>query len=225
MLDPLGPGIWTVPMPLKLAGAEFGTRMTVVRVADGGLVLIAPIAIDSTLAAVLAEVGEVRAVIAPNAFHHAYFLAAAERYPDAVCFLAEGVEKKLGTRPPGARDLAGIADPLWEAELEQVVLEGVPMTNEVIFFHRESRTLILTDLCFNFDPAPGGWTGLFLRITGAHGRLAVSRLMRASLKDKTRVRAALARILEWDFDKIIVTHGHNIKSGGKERFREATGDI
>jgi hypothetical protein len=225
MLEELAAGIWTVSAPLKLAGAEFGTRMTVIRIGPSGLVLIAPIEIDDGLAAALAEKGEVKALIAPNAFHHFYYLAAAKRYPDAGCFLAEGVEGKLGIRPPGAKDLSAGSDPLWEAELEQVVLEGAPMTNEVIFYHKASRTLVLTDLCFNFDPAPGGWTGFFLRLAGAHGRLAVSRLMRAGLKDKAKVRATIAQVLKWDFDKIIIGHGHNIKSSGKERFREATRDI
>ena len=45
MLDELAPGIWTVSAPFKLVGAEFGTRMTVIRVRDGGLMLIAPVAI------------------------------------------------------------------------------------------------------------------------------------------------------------------------------------
>lgn len=225
LLDEMGPGIWTVSAPLRLAGAEFGTRMTVVRIGERSLALIAPIEIDAALAAELAEQGEVRALIAPNAFHHLYFRAAAKRYPKAACFLAEGVEKKLGIRPVGATDLSGAPDPLWKSELEQVVLEGAPRTNEVIFFHRASRTLILTDLCFNFDPAPRGWTGLFLRLAGAHGRLAVSRLMRSGLKDRNRVRASIARVLEWDFENIVVTHGNNLMGGGRERFRKATSDV
>jgi hypothetical protein len=225
MLDRLGPGLWTVSAPLRLAGAEFGTRMTVVQIGESGLALIAPIEIDDALARALAEKGQVEALIAPNAFHHLYFLAAAKRYPEATCFLAEGVEKKLATRPAVAKDLAGEPDPLFKAELEQVVLEGAPLTNEVIFFHGASKTLILTDLCFNFDPAPSGWTGLFLRLAGAHGRLAVSRLMRAGFKDRDKVRATIARVLEWDFEKVIVTHGTNIEGVGRDRFRQAVSEV
>ena len=225
MLDELASGVWTVSVPLKLAGAEFGTRMTVVRIGEKGLALFAPVEIDDALAAELSEVGDVRAIIAPNAFHHFYFLAAAGRYPDAECFLAEGVEKKLGVRPDGAKDLSPEPDPLWKNDLEQTVLVGAPLTNEVIFFHPRSKTLILTDLCFNFDPAPSGWTGFFLRLAGGHGRMAVSRLMRFGIKDKAGVRSTIARILEWDFENVIVTHGHNVVGAGRERFREATKDV
>lgn len=224
-LDEVGPGLWTVRTPLRLAGAEFGTRMTVVRLGGDGLALIAPCPIDDALGAGLDRLGTVRALIAPNAFHHFYFADAARRYPEAARFLAEGVAAKLGEAAAGARTLGGEPDPLWKADLEQVRIEGAPASNEVVFFHPRSKTLVLTDLCFHFDPAPGGWTGLFLRLAGAHGRLAVSRLMRLVLRDREQVRASLARILEWDFDRIVVTHGEIVRTDGKRLFREATADL
>ena len=225
MLEELVPGIWTVTSPLKLAGVEFGTRMTIVRVGSDGLVLISPCPIDDVLAAEIDALGAVRAVIAPNAFHYLYFVDAVERYPDAARFLAEGVAKKLGSSPPGSVTLSSEADLIWSADLEQSMIEGAPMSNEVVFYHAASRTLILTDLCFNFDPAPSGWPGIFLRVVGVHGRLAVSRLMRFALKDREKVRSNIRRILEWDFDRIVVTHGAIVAHDGKRRFRDATADL
>jgi len=225
MLENRGPELWTCSVPLSLAGAQIGTRMTVVRLTDGGLVLIAPVEIDEELAAELSGLGEVRALIAPNRFHHFYFLAAAQRYPEAACFLAEGAGAKIGTRPAGSADLTETPPDLWRGSLEQIPLQGAPLTNEVIFFHAASRTLILTDLCFNFDPAPGGWTGVFLWLAGARGRLAVSRLMRSGFKDRPRLRDSIARILEWDFEKLIVAHGHVIEGDAKARFAAATRDL
>ena len=225
MIEQLVPGVWTVATPLKLGGAEFGTRMTIVRIGEDGLVLIAPCPIDDELASELDRLGTVRALIAPNAFHHFYFVDASKRYPTAARFLAEGVAKKIGDASAGAVTLSAEPDPLWRTELEQCVLEGAPQTNEVIFYHPESRTLILTDLCFNFDPAPGGWTGVFLRLAGAHGRLAVSRLMRLLLKDREKVRAVIQRILEWDFERIVVTHGAILERDAHRRFRDATADL
>jgi hypothetical protein len=225
MIEELVPGIWTVATPLKLAGVDFGTRMTIVRVGGDGLVLISPCPIDDALATEIDVLGTVRAVIAPNAFHYLYFVDAAERYPDAARFLAQGVAKKLGSTPTAAVMLSAEADPIWKADLEQCMIEGAPMSNEVIFYHRASRTLILTDLCFNFDPAPSGWPGIFLRLMGAHGRLAVSRLMRFVLKDRENVRPIIKRILEWDFERIIVTHGAIVEQDGQKLFREATADL
>ncbi len=225
MLEELVPGIWTVATPLKLAGVDFGTRMTIVRIGGDGLVLISPCPIDDALAAEIDALGTVRAVIAPNAFHYLYFVDAAERYPDAERFLAEGVTGKLGSTPAGAVTLSAEAPPLWKAELEQCMIEGAPKTNEVVFYHPASRTLILTDLCFNFNPAPSGWPGIFLHIVGAHGRLAVSRLMRTLLKDRKKVRPVIERILEWDFERIVVTHGAIVMRDGKRLLRDATADL
>jgi hypothetical protein len=225
MVEELGPGIWAVRSPLSLAGAQFGTRMTVVRIGGDGLVLIAPCPIDEALAAQLAELGSVRALIAPNAFHHFYLLDAAKRYPEAAVFLAEGVAAKLGKESVNATTLATEPDPLWKAELEQLRIDGAPSVNEVVFYHAASRFLILTDLCFNFDPAPTGWTGFFLRLAGAHGRLAVSRLMRFLLKERDQVRASVKRVFEWDFDGIVVTHGEVLRRDGPRLLAEATADL
>lgn len=60
-------------------------------------------------------------------------------------------------------------------------------------------------------------TRLFLRIHGAYGRFGPTRLVRLLLRD----RAALARILGWDFDRIIVTHGDVLEHGGQEAVRAA----
>lgn len=225
MLDQLGPGIWTVSMPLKIAGSQFGTRMTVIRLSDDGVALIAPCPIDAALEAEILAIGPVRAVIAPNCFHHFYFLDALDRFPDAMGFMAEGVGDKLTKSPAHVRALGDQPDPLWKADLEQLLIPGAPKVNEVVFFHAASRTLVLTDLCFNFDPPPKGWTGFFLRLAGAHGKLAVSRLMRSLLKDRAAVRTGVERILLWDFDRLVVTHGHNIASGAKAKFQEATADV
>jgi hypothetical protein len=225
MIEEFASGLWTIAAPLRVAGSEFGTRMTIVRVGDGGLVLIAPCPIDAALEAEIRALGQVRAVIAPNTFHHFYFLDALKRFPEAAAFLAEGVAEKLATPPAEARSLEEEPDAIWQQDLEQCRIGGAPKVNETVFFHASSGTLILTDFCFHFDPPPNGWTGIFLRLAGAHGKLAVSRLMRTMLKDRDIVRAAVARILEWDFDRIIVTHGTNISADGKRRFRDATKDL
>jgi hypothetical protein len=224
-LEEFAPNIWTVQVPLSIAGAQFGTRMTLVRLDDGQIVLMAPCPIDDALEAQIRRLGPVAAVVAPNAFHYFSFMDALVRFPDATPFLAEGVAKKIGQTPPNARPLSAAPEPLWKQDLEQVAIPGSPKVNEVVFYHAASRTLILTDLCFNFDPPPKGWTGIFLRLAGAHGKLAVSRLMRSMLKDRSKLPRAIDQILAWDFDRLIVTHGQNIESGAKERFREATAGL
>jgi hypothetical protein len=48
-----------------------------------------------------------------------------------------------------------------------------------------------------------------------------ARLYRPAVTDRSRMRTALERILDWDFDQIIVGHGAVVDKNGKEVFRTA----
>jgi hypothetical protein len=49
--------------------------------------------------------------------------------------------------------------------------------------------------------------------------------MRTLLKDRKKVRPIIARILEWDFEQIVVTHGAIVMRDGRRLFRKATADL
>ena len=89
--------------------------------------------------------------------------------------------------------------------------------------HPLSRTLLLTDLCFNI-PTDRSWaTRLTARILGVLGRLSTSRSFRLFLRDRDAARRSVARILAWDFDRVIISHGSMVKTDGKAAFRQAFG--
>ena len=45
--------------------------------------------------------------------------------------------------------------------------------------------------------------------------------MRLGIRDRRAARASVDKILQWDFDRIIVTHGDVLETGGHERFAAA----
>jgi hypothetical protein len=94
----------------------------------------------------------------------------------------------------------------------------MPILEEVAFLHRASRTLLLTDLAFHPTPAsrPGARLWCRLTRTGDFGPNAVARL---TVRDRAAVRASLEHILGWDFDRVTVTHGDVLETGGQEAFR------
>src|SRR5215216_2898504 len=49
------------------------------------------------------------------------------------------------------RDLPAGSPPEWAQDLEQAVIPGAAGFREVTFFHRPSRTLVLTDLVVNLE--------------------------------------------------------------------------
>ena len=48
--------------------------------------------------------------------------------------------------------LTDMAPDLWSDEIEQLVFKGSSVIKEVVFFHKSTKTLILTDLIENFEP-------------------------------------------------------------------------
>ena len=96
---------------------------------------------------------------------------------------------------------------------------GAPAINEVVFLHRSSRTLLLTDLAFNVPSGPGNRARIFHWLVGATGRFGPHRIVRAVIRDREAARRSLATILAWDFDRVIVTHGDVLERGGPAAMR------
>ena len=58
-----------------------------------------------------------------------------------------------------------------------------------------------------------------MRLVGAHSYFGPSRLARSMIKDRAALRASVDRILAWDFDRVVVTHGDLVETGGREALR------
>ena len=219
-LTPLAADLWVARRPLPLVVGDIGTHMTVVRLPDGGLFLHSPAPFDAETKRALDESGPVRCVAAPSKVHHFFVGAYGAAYPEARLFAAPGLPEKrqdlrfdaiLGDDPP----------PEWKGVLEQHLFRGAPYVNEVVFFHPASRTLVLTDLAFNMRQPPAGRARLFCWLVGASGRFGPHRMLRLMIRDRAAARASVQRILAWDFDRVIVTHGEVLETGGKQAFTEA----
>lgn len=216
----LDEGLWTVDHPLRVGLLAIGSRMTIVRLSDGGLFLHSPVPLPPPLHAALEGEGPVRHVVAPNRLHHLFLADAARAFPGAEAWVAPGLPAKRRDLP-AHRVLGDATEAAWKADLEQHLVEGAPALSEVVFFHRATRTLLLTDLAFHVRRAPGLLTRLFWRANGALGRFGPTRMVRLVLRDRAAVRRSLDRILAWDFERVTLTHGEVLERGGRQALREA----
>jgi hypothetical protein len=219
-LNSLDRDLWELNAPLSVVGMQLGHRMTVARLPDGTLWLHSPVAQSAELDAELARLGPVAQIVAPNAVHDTFLEEWFARYPDARFHAARGLAKVRPDLKFNAT-LGDTPDPPWAAVFEQHVVRGMPRVNEVVFFHRGSRTLILTDLVFNLGPDMPFLSRVLMKLNGCYCRFGPSRLLKSVIKDRAAVRSSLDRILSWDFDAIVVSHGDNVKTGGKMLLREA----
>ncbi|NJN22322.1 MAG: DUF4336 domain-containing protein [Leptolyngbya sp. RL_3_1] len=218
------PNLWTATQPLRFLGLAVGSRMTVVRLPSQELVLISPIEMEASTYQALDQLGTVRHIIAPNLFHHLSVGATQARYPDAQVWGVTGLAAK---RPDLTFDAVLNAPGSFETVLDYLPFEGfaailpkgIKLAHETVFCHRPSRTLILTDIAFNFDPTSDLLTRLAAQMLGSYNTLRPSRLEKWGSRDKATVEASVRQVLAWDFDRVIPGHGAIVAQGGKAQFQ------
>lgn len=206
----MGAGVWTVAKVFTNEDFTSISRMAVVELSGGRLVIHSPVALDPALRQEVESLGKVTAIIAPNRWHHQFVGEWKATFPDALLF---GCPALLEKRPDLAFDqvLSGEPPPLWAGEIDQVAVRGLP-TDEFVFFHRRSRTILVADLAFNYTPAqalldPGAAEGL-----GPHAR------HRGAITDADALAQTVERILQWDFDCVVVSHGEVVNHNGRDLF-------
>jgi hypothetical protein len=210
--------VWMIDGPIigfQYAGLKlpFPTRMTIVRLANGKLFVHSPIRLNEAIKAAVDELGEVAYLIAPNTIHYAGLPDWQKAYPDAKAFCAPGVIKRaksVGISVEFDAELADTPETEWANEIEQVLVRGSYL-NEAVFFHRASKTLILTDLIENFE-APKIKSPIWrfmIKLFGTmdpHGSMPRDmRLTFAGYKDG--LRKAVQTMIDWKPDYVVLAHG------------------
>ncbi|MGF1569637.1 MAG: DUF4336 domain-containing protein [Nodosilinea sp.] len=226
MLREVDRDIWVAEQPLRYLGLSVGTRMTVVRLADGQLAIISPIQVSDAIVSQLAELGTIGHIIAPNLYHHLYAAEFKAIYPHATLWAAPGLDLKKPELPID-ENLKPEESQRWNG-LEYIFFDGFrtlglggfnPL-NECIFFHAASRTLILTDAAFNFDESFPLITQFATRLSGGYKNLRPSFLERLATTEKAKVRQSVEKILGWDFERVIMAHGSIVEQHGKAKFKQ-----
>jgi hypothetical protein len=209
--------LWLTEYFVRLGGARINARMTVIRLRRGDIVIHSPCAFDPALATEVVALGKVAAIIAPGNFHWLHVASCQRVFPAAVTYICPGVEKrakKLGFDAV----LGDEAPPLWAGDLSQVALQGTRVMREVAFFHHASKTLILTDLVENVTADTSGtntYLRLLFRAIGMWERPSPAPEYRVGWGDKALVREGMRRILAWDFERVILSHGDLITRDAK----------
>jgi hypothetical protein len=221
MLHRIAEGVWTAESELRLpAGVRMPIRMTVLDVGGGELLLHSPIAIDEGLRHRIAELGEVRHVLAPNLLHHLYAGPALALFPGSRLYATPGLSEKC---PELAvhHTLDGGAPPELAGALEIELVRGVPKLSEVAVLHRASGTLVVADLVFNVLEPRGLSSHLLFMSVGCHGRLAQSRAFRFMTRDRAAAGQSARRILSWRFERLIPAHGEVVLENAPARLGAA----
>ena len=223
MLRELDRNIWVAEQPLRYFGLSVGTRMSVIRLPDQSLAVISPIELNQPLIDQLNELGTIGHIVAPNCYHYFFASDFKAHYPQATFWAAPGLKEKVPSLPVDTvikahNKPAGLETLLFKG-FRTIGSGGVESLNECVFFHAKSRTLILTDTAFLFDESFPFLTQFATRITGSYKALAPTLLELLATTDRKNARASIEKILQWDFERVIMAHGTVIEHHGKEKLK------
>ena len=193
--------------------------MTVIQLNDGSLWVHSPIPVSAKLKAQMNELGPVRSVVAPNLAHHLFVNDFAATFPHALLYGAPGLTEK---RP----DIAGmqtlnLAVNPWAPELECLLFEGMPQINETVWFHAHSASLILTDICQDWQGAMAWQARVWATVSGVRGQFDVPLLVRWLTQDKKAARASAEAVLRWPIARVLVSHHAVIEQDAKQMLSHA----
>lgn len=227
MLTPIDTDIWLAEGPIvDFYGFPYPTRSVIVRLAGGALWVWSPIALGDALGAEVDALGRVRHLVGPNKLHHLYLGEWRARYPEAELWAPTSLIAKrrdlafagaLEDQPPAA----------WADEIDQAWFRGSLFLDEVVFFHRASRTAIFADLSENFSAAFldahwAPWKRLVARlwkITEPWGYAPLE--LRLSYLRRGEGRAALRKALAWNPRRVVMAHGEWQREDGSAYLERA----
>lgn len=220
-MNPIAENLWLLQYPLSILGTSHGRNVTVIRLRSGKLILHSMAPFTAPDIAAIQALGQPAWLVESMLLHDTYAKEGHELFP-SLPFLG----------PPGFSDIVKFptlpllpTPPEWHGEVEVFPIEGAPMLKEHAFLHVPTRTLIVADLVFNFSPDERGWNRFFHRhIAGFKRYPGMSRIFKLCIKDRPAFQASMAKILDQDFDRLIVGHGHIIETHAKSLLRRALQD-
>ena len=207
----------TFEAPFNLAGVPIGNRMTVITCPNNKVWIHSPVLLTQDMIDHLNELGEVCWAVCPNLFHYLHAYKFLEHFPDCQLFGVSGIQIK--EKRCSFHSLEESVQ-LWVSEIQQYQIQGIPKIKEVVFFHPNSKTLILTDLLFNCSHT-SLWAKLLMTLNGAHNKCTTTRVYKSMIQDKEQFKTSIEHILKWDFERVILAHGSIIEKDAKAILTES----
>lgn len=222
-IDFVDDGLFVVAGRWKRSALE--RKMTVFRLASGEVAVHSPIAMDERGMAALEAIGRPAWILVPNSLHCSDAGWYADRYPSARVLVPAAARARLFEK---VRRIDGSLDEDWpealRGEVAIIPLRGTRIA-EVAFVHEPSHTLVLTDAVFHYRESDLPWLSrVFMRANRAYDRFGPSRIFTSFvISDGDAFAESIAALLEYDFERVIMSHGRVLDTGGKAAIRDAFG--
>jgi hypothetical protein len=222
-LESFGDEIWIGSgAEVMSAGFRYPTRTVVIRLADGGLFVWSPVALSDALRADVDALGEVHFLVTPTAMHHLSLARWQAVYPRAVLYAAPR-SRQRSLEIVFDNDLGDEPEPGWAGQIDQVIMRGNAIAEEVVFFHRRSGVVLFADLLQNFPKDWfSGWRAIVARMDGMIcDEPRTPQKFRIAFTDRRAARESLAKVLAWPAEKVVMAHGTPVRENGAAYLKRA----
>ncbi|KAI0765231.1 hypothetical protein C8Q74DRAFT_1287071 [Fomes fomentarius] len=222
--------VWTFSRPFTLFGLlPVGGRSTAIKLEAGGVWILASTPLTDETRQKLAELGEVKYIIAGNSFHNLFLRPYKEAYPGAKLIGPEGLLKKKELDGLQLEGVYSASNPDakhgFEDEIEACYFSGYA-NKDTAFFHKASKTVVAADLLFNIPAreqfSKSKESARSLLFNAMHPRGWQQRAFVWSKEEnKEALRREAQTVYSWDFDRYIPCHGDVIETGAKAAWASA----
>lgn len=218
-IEELAENLWRVEGDLE--GMALKRVMTIVKRADGGLVVHNAVALDEPSMKRIDAFGDVSAIVVPNGFHRLDAPPFKARYPQARVYCPAGARKKVEevVAVDGTYD-----DYPGDDAVSLATLDGTARREGVMIVRSAGgTTVVFNDAIFNMEHF-GGFSGfVFKHLTKSTGGPRVSRIGKFFLvKDAAAFRAHLERLAATpELARMIVSHGATVEKDPAAAIRTA----
>jgi hypothetical protein len=208
--------------PVRALGVPLPTRMIVVKLSDGSLWVNSPVSVPLEVRDRITASGPVRYLVAPTKLHVWRLEKWHSLFPHAELWAPPPIPNEF-KRLPFAGFLGDAPPQGWAEDLDQLVFKGNVFVQEVFFFHRRSRTVILADFIQNHLITAGKpiLNALWKLAGVAYPHGGVPYDIRLSFTDRHLARRSLERLLSWEFDKLVIAHGVCIEKDARAFVEQA----
>jgi len=227
LLEQLGPDLWIADGGIvSFFGFDYPTRMVVVRLEGGGLWVWSPIALSGELEDAVRALGPVRHLVSPNKLHHLFLGAWKAKFPEAQLWGPPSTVARLGALG-FAGTLTDDAPTDWAGQIDQYYFDNSRFLDELIFFHRKSRSAIIGDLSQPFSESflKRHWPW-WLRPIARAARMVEGWgyppfEVRFTFRHRASARVKVSALIDEGPERVVMAHGEIVRSDGAAYLRRA----
>lgn len=218
-IERLSDNVWSVEGPLP--GMSLKRRMTLIKRADGRIVVHNAIALSEEQMAELERWGEPAEMIVPNAWHRLDANAWTQRYKKIRVYCAKQAVNRVSEQ---VRVHGNWAEFATDANVRVLPLDGADSSGEATFIVTDSSgtTLVFNDVFFNHPHVSGG-AGTVMKLLGSTGGPRVTTVAKwLMLSDRSQFAATLVTLANLPHLKTLIPgHGKPVLTDAAKVLAEA----